>query len=380
MWIFALDFAPDPRWLISGTSTGELVSWDIDAAQGRLAREAGAVDGQGTRASGGNVVKGAIRPKDPTAAVAAASLAATANDGSDDDAEDGPVAPRIATRSFRAHESAIYTLAQHRDANLVFTGADEEIRVWRAPWAEEYSSPSHVAEFRVPQIKGARGALSPVAETNGLAMLDKGATLVAAAGDGNAYLFDVGTQKLVHKLPGQDMLHAVVAMERSGLVATGSEDGLCRLWDPRQSGNECVASLGGSSLGFDLVSALAASADENWLAFGGAQSQSNGAQVGAVSMVHVASRLVTKTTQARTSSTVQSLSFAGDNLLVAGDSSSLEFWSRNMTQTSITVPCSAPSLYGLCYAAPTGMIAVSGSADYIDIFSEARDLLMSLAA
>mmetsp|Transcript_16788 Transcript_16788/g.32717 ORF Transcript_16788/g.32717 Transcript_16788/m.32717 type:complete len:350 (+) Transcript_16788:144-1193(+) len=348
MWIFALEFAPDDRWLLSGTSAGELVCWDIDSAQTHLARQAGALS-----------------------SVAAVSEAENDSEMVDED----DVEPAIKTRSFKAHNSCIYTLAQHREDQLLFTGADEEIRIWRAPWADDPTAhPSPVGEIRIPQIAGVRGALSPVAETNGLAILAKQNSVVAAAGDGNTYMFDIPSQKLLRKLAGQDMLHAVVTMERTGLIATGSEDGLCKLWDPRSSNQDgCVGTL---DAGFNVVSALAASDDENWLAFGGStrdQSQ------GAVSMVHVASRLVTKTTLSKTSSLVQNLQFADDHLLVAGDSPALEFWSRNMTDTSTSVPCSAPSLFGLSYNKATGMIAVGGSADHIDLFSDARDLLMSLA-
>ena len=189
---------------------------------------------------------------------------------------------------FAAHTNTIYA-AQFASPDLLLTGADEEIRAWRLPAESSGGLCSLECEFelRVPQLRGMRGALSPVAETNGLSVY--GGKVVAAAGDGNAYVWNLATQQLVSTLGGQhtDYLHCVVALPKAKLLATGSEDGTLRLWDERSS--RCVAALplGGAAAASSFVACAAADPGENWLAFGG---QVDGAAC--VSLCHIPSRLV----------------------------------------------------------------------------------------
>lgn len=359
MWIFAAEFAQEAQWLLSGSSTGELIAWDVAQAQTRLRDEP---------------------------SHASSSMAVDASDG--DGTLSGGSGRRdrrdrnIRTRSVAAHGSAIYCMAVNDADGLVVTGADEEIRFWKAPWRDadaglgaadsELASPAPMAEIKIPQIEGARGARSPVAETNGLATLDGGRQLVAAAGDGNAYVFDVRSQQLVRSLDGQSMLHDTAVVERSGLVATAGEDGTCCLWDLRAK--TCAQELNVGPA--NVLSALAVSADENWLAVGGAGEDGRGC----LGMVHIASRMVTSCQATDHCGRVQNLRFSEANLLAAGDSAVLQFWTRNLAKLEVDIPTTTSSAYALCHNATTGLVAVAGVDNCIDVFSADRTLLLSLAA
>jgi len=324
MWIFDATF--ERNWLLTGSSEGELVCWDVASAQQTLQRAVLEVDGT----------------------------------------ED---ALTVDSKSLRAHSGSIYCLATHERNALVFTGAEEEIRAWRSPWNE--SAKTCVQELKVPQISGNRGALAPTAETNAMAILKE--SLVAASGDGNAYMFDIESGKMLRMFPGNDgMLHACAAIERTGLVVTGSEGGMCKLWDLRAGEKE--GAMASVDAGDQLISALAVSADGNWLAFGGSQ---NGQ--GSASLVHLTSRLVTETV-ATSSSQTQALKFTPTNLLIAGSSPVLEFWSRQLTALEVKVPTSCQSNFVVTQDPTSGVITVGGSSNHVDLFSEARDCLMSLAA
>jgi len=316
MWVFALKYAMDGEWLLSSTSTGQLTCWNLHDAV-KLVSELENNDNN----------------KHCVSAV-----------------------------QVQAHSNPIYTMAVLKD--IVVTGSDEEIRVWREPWN---SMKSH-AEFKIPQIEGSRGSLSALAETNGVSISHNGTILTAAAGDGNAYYWDIETQKLIGKLTGHtDYLHAV-ATYGDNLVATGSEDGTCKLWDSRT--DECICTFEGG----DIVSAVAFSPDGNWLAIGGAENR-----LGSITMGHVGSKVVTRRNARANSGRVQSLTYSGDNLVLGGDGSVVEFWSRTAETHFVDIPTSNSTLFAIEYDSTGGLIASAGSSRIIDVFSADRSHIMSLS-
>uniref|UniRef100_A0A7S2WDE8 Uncharacterized protein n=1 Tax=Mucochytrium quahogii TaxID=96639 RepID=A0A7S2WDE8_9STRA len=230
-----------------------------------------------------------------------------------------------------------------------------------------------IGELRIPQLEGSRGSLSPLAETNGLTSLNKGQTLAAAAGDGNAYCWDVATQVLTHCFSGhKDYLHSIVSLERNGLIATGSEDGTCKFWDVREKKeNQCVATLESG----DIVSALSVSNDGNWLVMGGS---SNG--MGNFNMCHVASRVITDGRKCKHNTRVQSMTFTDKALVLGGDGQNLEYWSMNGSEYIVDVPTSSSSVFGLHYDSSAGILVSGGSSAFIDVFSEERSHMVSLQA
>jgi hypothetical protein len=346
-WTFGL--CARPEWLLSGGQDGSLIAWHMDLA--RLQAKIRADLASGAASSGATTANGPEGPLAPP----------TPEAGSAGDAQ-------VRTRAVRAHGNPIYDVAIAGE--LVFTGADEEVRVWREPWASAGGAVAPVCELRIPQLAGHRGALSAVAETNGLAPLDSGRLVACAAGDGNGYLFDVAAQRLVSRFAGHTaMLLAVAAVERAGLIATASEDGTCKLWDARAQGG-CVQTV---PVG-ELATALAVSECGNWLAIGGARGGK-----GRLSMCHVASRLVTGGgATASGSSRVQRLQFADNSLVLAGDTAAVEYWTSAGLEHVVSVPCSSPSVFGLCYDPFSGLLGVAGSSQWIDILAMGRSHMLSL--
>jgi len=377
MWVFGL--ASAPGWLLSGASDGSLVCWEANPASLESALQAKAAEASSSMASHAE-----IGPQTACSSSGdAEQLAATAREGGGaaEPAAEGqraePWNRELLSRCVAAHSNPIYDVKTCAEGTIVFTGADEEIRVWREPWAgAEPVAPGApatnvqpVAELRIPQLEGSRLALSPVAETNGLAPVEQGRKLVAAAGDSLAYLFDVQSQKLVRNFAGhKDYLHAVAAVERTGLIATGSEDGTCMLWDARAPAAVTTLVVG------EIASALCVSDDGNWLAIGGA---AKGA--GCISLCHLATRVPMAQQRCKSGMVrVNSLVFTPTNLVAGGHGSSLEYWTVNNGEHQVSVRTSNASVYSLAYDPSVGTLAAAGSSPIVDVFSAERSQMFAL--
>jgi len=148
-------------------------------------------------------------------------------------------------QSFQLHKCAIYSLVfvPSQGGVLLISGSDEEIRGWR--WDELLSAssePTPAMQLQNPRRSLRRGGLGPLSETSALVHDSISNVLYSAAGDGNAYAWDLSTQKCVTTFSGHsDQLHCIAARTQRRQIVTGSEDGTVRLWDVRTA--SCTATL-----------------------------------------------------------------------------------------------------------------------------------------
>jgi len=288
----------------------------------------------------------------------------------------------------KAHKTPIYSIAVTE--NFLITGADEEIKGWKTPWMNQGSTSSNAKsdvdgggnavgkclfELKTPQLEGLRGSLSPWAETNGIAVDEVTNTkyVFSAAGDGNAYCWDLETQKVLTTFSGHsDYLHCISLICQNGLIATGSEDGTCKLWDRRAKQN-CVATLElDESPGREkVVTCTAADSEGNWLSFGGQDSKG----FGRFRVIHVASRSLIQTSQTeRHMSCVQTLDYSegsgGEtNLVCGGDSFDIEHWDKIGKKRIAKIRSSSPSNFTLCHSPKekTNVMVAGGTSPFIDV-------------
>jgi cytochrome c len=154
---------------------------------------------------------------------------------------DSGLAPPERCVTVRAHGCSIYalTFAQTAAGLLLLSGADEEICGWR--WdavlnATNGVAPAPVLRLENSRAEARRGALGQLSETSALAVDAAGARLYSAAGDGNAYTWDLETQACVGTFAGVgEPLHCLALAEGRQQLVTGGEDGGVRLWDVRAS-------------------------------------------------------------------------------------------------------------------------------------------------
>lgn len=180
------------------------------------------------------------------------------------------------------HRCAVYSLifVSTKSGTLLVSGSDEDIRGWR--WddlLDASSAPVPAMELQNPRKSLRRRGLGPLSETSALVHDPLTNVLYSAAGDGNAYAWDLSTHQCVSTFSGHsDQLHCIAARTQRRQIVTGSEDGTVRLWDVRTAG--CTGTLladgtsGAKSESAAAPSAygwcgcLAVDASENWLVAG----------------------------------------------------------------------------------------------------------------
>lgn len=157
--------------------------------------------------------------------------------------------------SVQAHGCAIYALSftQTQSGLLLLSAADEEIRGWRweallaatagtASASSKVSGMEPVLRLINPQTALRRGGLGQLSETSALATDASGSHLYSAAGDGNAYSWDLSTGQCVatYNAGVGEPLHCLTLCEKRKQLVTGGEDGAVRLWDLRSSTARCA--------------------------------------------------------------------------------------------------------------------------------------------
>ena len=141
----------------------------------------------------------------------------------------------------QAHGCGIYALAfaETKSGLLLLSSADEEIRGWK--WdallkAKPGKPPQPVLRLINPQTALRRGGLGQLSETSALSVDASATRLYSAAGDGNAYAWDLSAGTCVETFHGVgEPLHCLTLCERRRQLVTGGEDGAVRLWDVRSA-------------------------------------------------------------------------------------------------------------------------------------------------
>lgn len=275
-------------------------------------------------------------------------------------------------RSLQGHDGPAYDVkfcGNGEDSLLLSCGDDGRIRGWR--WKEfshtEGYSPLQgghlkpILDLVNPQYKGPWGSLSPIPESNAIAVDDQGRSIFAASGDSCAYCWDVERSEMKMVFKGHsDYLHCIVPRNSCNQIITGSEDGTARIWDCRSG--KCVQVI-------DLVSdkklkefsphvsCIALDASESWLACGNGRN---------LSVWNIPARECISTTYARAS--VQDVVFDGNQILAVGAESSLSRFDMNGAILS-QIQCAPQSAFSISLH-PTGVTAVAGYGGLVDVISQ----------
>jgi WD40 repeat protein len=265
---------------------------------------------------------------------------------------------------------------------LCSSGEDGRTLLWRVPdlvaAADGGSGQSKAGagggltpagSYANPQACLTRGALGPVPETTALAPDTRRGVLLAAAGDGVCYGWDVGEGRAapIMRLQGHaDALHCVTARVGCGQAVTGSEDGTARIWDCRAETCTQVIDVwrakeagAGASAGA-WVGCVALDKDENWLAMGcGGRCITTWSFAAGACVSRVA-----------TAAAPQALVLAGEHLVAAGAEAAVYRWNLSGQVVSRQL-CTPRSVFALgMQPHGRGLTAVAGAGACVDLFSE----------
>ncbi|PWA85406.1 hypothetical protein CTI12_AA150260 [Artemisia annua] len=252
---------------------------------------------------------------------------------------------------------------------VFFCGDDGRIRGWK--WMDVMEAKQdglskggdlkpHL-DMANPQHKGPWGALSPIPETNAIAVDTQGGSIYAAAGDSYAYCWDVETSKIKLTFKGHaGYLHSIVARNSCNQIITGSEDGTARIWDCRSGKCTSVIEPGKDKKSKDMfsyVSCIALDASEKWLACGSGRNLS----VWNLS----ASEKVSGTS---TRACIQDLCFDDNQILAVGAEPLLSRYDINGAMLS-QIQCVPQSTFSVSLH-PSGVISVAGYGGVVDVISQ----------
>ncbi|KAL9250647.1 THO complex subunit 6-like protein [Drosera capensis] len=264
----------------------------------------------------------------------------------------------------QAHEAAAYDVKFHEngeDSLLFSCGDDGHIRGWR--WKQMTAvTGAHlnpVVDLANPQHKGPWGSLSPIPETNAIALDNQGRSIYAAAGDSCAYCWDLETGKLKVVYKGHsDYLHSIVVRNSGNQVITGSEDGTARIWDVRSGKCVRVLSMEKSDKLKDTpcVSSIALDASESWLACGSGRSLFiwnlvAGERISRIPMC----------------TSVQDVVFHGNQVIAVGAEPLVSRYDMNAEILS-QIQCAPHSVFSISLHS-SGVLAAAGYGGLVDVIS-----------
>lgn len=301
----------------------------------------------------------------------------------------GTTPSRSASLQAQAMGCAIYalTFAETAAGLLLLSGADEEIRAWR--WGDVLAAlgvsqgsaaemPPPVLRLENPRTTLRRGALGQLSETSALAVDAAAGVLYSAAGDGNAYAWDLSAQKCVATFAGAgEPLHCLTLCSKRKQLVTGGEDGGVRLWDVRSAQCDYVVTPstlvdstaggvgGGAAGGGGWCGCVAVDEAETWLVAGWSDAF--------LCSLDLNTRACIACMPTAAAPLAAAFEPASDfHIVSVGAESGLYHW-RLTGELETRATCSSPTALGLAISKPAdgdATIAVGGSAGTVDIFTD----------
>ncbi|KAL7601929.1 THO complex subunit 6 [Lactuca sativa] len=255
------------------------------------------------------------------------------------------------------------------DSLLLSCGDDGRIRGWK--WmdvleADQDSLPQSgdlkpLLDLTNPQHKGPWGALSPIPETNAIAVDTQGGSIYAAVGDSCAYCWDVEESKIKMTFKGHaGYLHSIIARNSCHQIITGSEDGTARIWDCRSGKCSNVIEPGKDKKSkefFSYVSCISLDATEKWLACGSGRNLS-------VWNLSASERISGVSTRA----CIQDICFDDNQILAVGAEPVVSRYDMNGVVLS-QIQCVPRSTFSVNLH-PSGVTCVAGYGGVVDVISQ----------
>ena len=348
-------FSPCGTYLISGTALGKLHVWKFTQA-----------------AEGGDEEGGGLLPS------------------------------RVAELQAHTIGCAIYALAfaETKSGLLLLSGADEEICGWKwdAILKAGSTMPAAVLRLENPRTALRRGALGQLSETSALAVDASGGVLYSAAGNGDAYAWDLTTQSMVSTFSGVgEPLHCLTLCSKRKQLVTGGEEGAVRLWDVRSA--KCEHVVTPTTLAASSTASSGAKAGGGTVGGGGGAAATTGGGVGGwcgcvgvdddetwlvagwsdgfLCSLDLNTRAVVACMPTAAAPLAAAFEPGSDFHVVSiGAESGLYHW-RLTGELETRATCSSPTALGLAISGKVGgkesgqqVIAVGGSAGTVDVFTD----------
>jgi len=235
-----------------------------------------------------------------------------------------------------------------------------------------------------PQTFGYLGSRGSMSEVNGVAPALSPNQLYGAAGDNNAYCWDLNTGSVVNTFSGhKGYLHCVAFASQHQALVTGAEDGMVGIWDCRSQNTVDFLKVKGAGLAADAtlpgwVAALEIDEGGNWVVCGGGREKGSFLQFeGFLTNVHIGSRVLANN-GIKTMANVQSVALWDNNILAAGSSRYLELYDRFCSSKRSHIMMNLPSAFSIGKSPTDEIFVVSGSSPSVDVFVHTNSRAFSL--